>query len=107
MFGAAASRAITTEVPLVGPVIVTALLTNRADGPKAVSPTVVRLTVCTPPPAMLKVIVPPGQTSVSAWRSEPGPLSAVFVTTGAGSQLRTACDRVLEVDGLLFASPLY
>jgi hypothetical protein len=43
----------------------------------------VGLIVFTPPPGMLKVIVSrPGLAfaSVMAWRSDPGPLSLVFVT---------------------------
>src|SRR4051812_4220652 len=106
MFGAAPSRAIMTEVA-EGPVIVTVLATSRAEGPKVLSPAVERLIVCGPAPAILKVIVPPGQTSTSAWRSVLGPLSAVLVTTGDGSQLRTFWETGFEVDGLLFASPLY
>src|SRR6266404_1890806 len=44
--------------------------------------TVIGLIVCTPPPGMLKLIVPPPILLASriAWRNDPPPVSLVFMT---------------------------
>src|SRR3954467_15063780 len=97
MFGAALSRAMITDT-LEGPVIVTVLSTKSAEGPAVVSPTVVRLIVCGPGPGILNVIDPPEQTSLSACRNEPAPLSAVVVTTPGFAHALMTCETAFEVD---------
>jgi hypothetical protein len=46
-----------------------------------------RLVIVWPSSAGAKVIVPPVQTVLSAWRNDPGPLSAVLVTVTSAGQV--------------------
>ena len=57
----------------------------KADGPKLVSAAVLSTMVC-PASAGVKVMVPPGQRSAMAWRSEPAPALLVFNTVMFGTQ---------------------
>ena len=77
---------VITEAP--GPVIVTFLSTSN-------SPVV---SVIVPVNRAWKLIVAPSQTSRSAWRSEPAPLSFRLVTVAGLAQARTVCETVLEVE---------